>query len=261
MRFLSVIFIFLICFFLTGCVLGSDDIWSRPSVFGLPLGVVLMIFLAIRWLNINNDENTERLINQNNKKSGKSTKKREDFRSVYCRFCGLLTLSKYRKCSRCGKANFKPVKPLGASKAAAQEKYKKHNEAERKKQQQKLQKNNPNLILCSVCAKDVSINANACPHCGEPNFKTAVEKPAKPTPNIITSESDKSQNPSVFYYHDVASNEVKGPYYAKELHDLLIKKTINEYTLVCREGSDKWCEYTSLLTYPKSEDRPSSWLP
>ena len=34
-----------------------------------------------------------------------------------------------------------------------------------------------NLIKCPACQKDISPNAVACPHCGEP-VKTTVEKAA-----------------------------------------------------------------------------------
>lgn len=35
---------------------------------------------------------------------------------------------------------------------------------------------NPNLVACAICGKDISVNAQACPHCGEP-----IIQPPPPT--------------------------------------------------------------------------------
>jgi len=46
----------------------------------------------------------------------------------------------------------------------------------------------PNLIACDICGKGISINAQACPHCGEPKQPQEASPPpkAKPTINMFT---------------------------------------------------------------------------
>jgi predicted nucleic acid-binding Zn ribbon protein len=38
----------------------------------------------------------------------------------------------------------------------------------------------PNLISCKACGKEISPNANTCPHCGEP-----IPKPVEQTVKIV----------------------------------------------------------------------------
>jgi len=201
MKLLEIVSILLICFFLSGC--DMQDIWSQPSAFGLPLGVVFVIWWAVTMINNNNNRNAENL------RSDVATESKPRSTSsnlVSCKTCGKSVSKNANTCPHCGEPNFKTVSHTTRSQKPSVVKppfdYKKHKTKSPKYYKERNLRKRKNKDSGIARRKQMAL----------PNY----------------------------YYHDVANNEVKGPLNQTVLYDLEATNEIDELTQVCKEGLSDW---------------------
>lgn len=186
-----------------------QDIWSQPSAFGLPLGVVVVIFWAITMINNNNNRNAENL------RSDVATESKPRSTSsnlVNCKTCGESVSKNANTCPHCGEPNFKPFS------------------------QSQSQSLKPHSTLHSrgrVRISDVEKLSGEQKYYKERNLRKRKNKDSG------TARRKRIALPN-YYYHDVANNEVKGPLHQTALCDLEAKNEIDYLTQVCKEGSNDW---------------------
>jgi predicted RNA-binding Zn-ribbon protein involved in translation (DUF1610 family) len=123
---------------------------------------------------------------------------------------------------------------------------------QRPRHQGKENSNLPNLVNCKSCNKQLSKNATSCPHCGEPDFIRSDDHSQKHQHSqIIESKPDghkeETQDPLriKYYYHNVSSGQVLGPYRKEEIEQLRFENKIDDTTPICQEGSEEWIMYDS----------------
>jgi len=124
--FIKLFLIFVVCVFLAGC--DSQEFWSQPSLFGLPLGVILFSFWILGVLNKNNTSNNS---SPDRKRStikeyspAKSDSADEKWRKwneargkpsispnlVECKTCQKKVSKNAESCPHCGEPDFKKIK-------------------------------------------------------------------------------------------------------------------------------------------------------
>lgn len=96
----------------------------------------------------------------------------------------------HKNCVKCGK----PKEPgdecpyCGVYYAKAEAALKKEIERKKEKQKSKPQEEISLLTECKACKKQISINAPACPHCGEPQEKPKPAPKQQPKPQRTVKE-------------------------------------------------------------------------
>ncbi|MDC0201309.1 DUF4339 domain-containing protein [Verrucomicrobia bacterium] len=189
-----------------------QDVWSQPSAFGLPLGVVFIIFWAVTMINNNNDKNAENLRSDS---ASKSKSRATSSNLVNCRTCGRDVSKNVTACPHCGEPNFKPVSHVTRS----------HHVTRSQK---------PSVVKTHQKYKTKS-----------PEYYK--ERNLRKRKNKDFGEAMRKQIAlSSYYYYDVVNNEVKGPLAKQDLGVLEARNEIDELTQVCKEGSSDWIAYKEI---------------
>ncbi len=193
-----------LCFFLTGCEID----WSAPSLFGLPLGVVMFAFWILMMLNQNQNSG-----NQENPPPKESNSNATSYRSpnlTRCRTCKKDVSRNAQSCPYCGEPNF------DATKTTSQKKAENRKAGEAMRAQMLLQEESSRVRIGATRSPEINIPS-----------------PPREIPR--------------YYYYDERSGNVIGPHSQTELARFRFENRLHDETKVAKEGTQQWQPYRSIF--------------
>ena len=199
-----------LCFFLTGCEID----WSAPSLFGLPLGVVVFAFWILTMLNQNQNSEDQSETPPKAKSSNASSYRSPNL--TRCRTCRKDVSKNAETCPYCGEPDF-------------------------------------NTSKTATTAKNTSQKQASNRKAGEAMRQQMSGKEEASIARISATQSQKNNEPlrrrgtSRYYYYDEISGNVIGPYSKTEMERFRFENRLNDETQVTEEGIEQWQPYRSIL--------------
>ena len=204
---LAITSLIVLCFFLTGCEID----WSMPSLFGLPLGVVVFAFWILTMLNQNQNSGNQSETPPKPRSSSTSSYRSPNL--TRCKTCRKDVSKNAEACPYCGEPDFNTSKN---AKSTSQKKIDNRRAGEAMRKQMSAQEESSRVRI-------------------------------SPTQSQKSNETLRRRGSPRYYYYDEISGNVIGPHSKAEMARFRFENRLNDETQVTKEGIEQWQPYRSIL--------------